>query len=286
MKNIFSVLFFLFSYQVISQCETFDFWISGYEPAYCRISSLQTGNGVVYAAATGGSEPYTYLWTNLQTGSTTTNTTWGGLNVGYYEIRVTDQMGCVLIDTLRLADSLNPIADFKVLSNEIDSMMTGNAPVEFQVVNTSQNVGWIGDPLEDEPIFWSIGNCEPYFARWDVFQPQQIKYYSESEQEVCLAISNSQGCVDTTCKVISVKGYAETDTVNIFPNPAIDDLRIEAQFGFTEVIIFSESGAIEYFTNPCSCQNMDINLIGFASGVYVIRISNANQYVISKFVKL
>jgi hypothetical protein len=37
----------------------------GTEPAYCRLFSYQSGNGVVYAAAAGGNPDYTYLWTNL-----------------------------------------------------------------------------------------------------------------------------------------------------------------------------------------------------------------------------
>jgi len=45
---------------------------------------FQSGNGVVFAAATGGVPDYTYLWTNLETGDTEDNTTWGGLNPGNY----------------------------------------------------------------------------------------------------------------------------------------------------------------------------------------------------------
>ena len=90
----------------------------GTHPAYCRLNSWQSGNGVVFAAAGGGSPSYTYTWTNLQTQQTSNNTTWGGLNPGDYFVSVQDANFCLLTDTVTV-DSLNPQADFGVTSAEL-----------------------------------------------------------------------------------------------------------------------------------------------------------------------
>ena len=131
----------------------------GYEPAYCRVFSYQSGNGVVYAAATGGTPDYTYLWTNLQTGNSEDNTTWGGLNPGNYQITVTDDNGCILTDVITI-DSLNPIADFTLTSPEFSSNYVGNAIVNVHFVNQSSNYSNPIDPNADTTFFWSFGIAE------------------------------------------------------------------------------------------------------------------------------
>ena len=91
----------------------------GFEHAYCRVSGNQSGNGVVFAAATGGTADYTYQWVNLETNDTNWFSTWGGLNPGFYEITVLDANDCLLTDTLYL-DSLNPIAAFDINSLDLN----------------------------------------------------------------------------------------------------------------------------------------------------------------------
>ncbi|MBK6526177.1 MAG: hypothetical protein IPG07_11885 [Crocinitomicaceae bacterium] len=68
----------------------------GSHPAYCRMFSYQSGNGVVYAAAAGGTGNFTYNWINYSTDESTNNSTWGGLNPGDYTIFVVDDNGCIL----------------------------------------------------------------------------------------------------------------------------------------------------------------------------------------------
>jgi hypothetical protein len=104
----------------------------GMEPASCRLYYYQNGNGVVYAAATGGTPDYTYLWTNLSTGVTSDNSTWGGLNPADYMITVTDDNGCILTQTITL-DSLNPIADFDMSSLGFTIEWEGDAPLEVKL---------------------------------------------------------------------------------------------------------------------------------------------------------
>lgn len=53
-------------------------------------------DGVVFCSASGGAGTHSYLWTNMQTNATSTNSTWSGLSVGSYMIEVTDENDIVL----------------------------------------------------------------------------------------------------------------------------------------------------------------------------------------------
>jgi gliding motility-associated-like protein len=193
----------------------------GTEPAYCRTASYQSGNGVVFAAAGGGTPDFDYLWTNLGTGQTTTNTTWGGRNPGEYQIIVLDNNGCALIDTVTL-DSLNPIADFDVESPQFltDGVYEGTAEVCITFTNTSQHFSNINDPNADTTFFWNFNyDTTAWTITHDFFQTYDTCYTSEGEYEVCLIAVNKNDCKDTTCKTMIIHDPLDFQPVNIFtPN--------------------------------------------------------------------
>lgn len=224
---LFATACFFFQFLSISQCETLQFQELGSESAYCRLYNFQTGNGIVYASASGGTPSYSYQWTNLQTGATAANTTWGGLNPGLYEILVTDQMGCVLVDTIEV-DSINPLADFSVDMN----LLSNSGPpfnmviVSVVVHNTSTGAPPYPGPFAEDTIYWKLGNTASYVPTPDIDGYQLSQFYGPSVQEICLAIANKNGCVDTICKLIEINESAGIDEImdqmeiSAFPNPA------------------------------------------------------------------
>ncbi len=191
----------------------------GYEPAFCRLYPYQSGNGVVYASAGGGTPDYTYVWENLATGETHNPTTWGGLNPGDYQITITDDAGCVLTQIVTM-DSLNPIADFDVASAELNSILEGTAVVCATFTNQSINFANPNDPLADTTFFWNLNTPE---AQWilthNFFETFDTCYSVGGTYIVCLVAQNKNGCVDTACKTITVFDPLEFGPVNIFtPN--------------------------------------------------------------------
>jgi len=187
----------------------------GSEPAYCRTFSYQSGNGVVYASASGGVPDYTYLWTNMQTGATTTNTTWGGLNPGDYQITVIDDANCVLTQTMTL-DSVNPIADFTVISAELDANLEGTAVVCAEFTNQSQYFANPNDPGADTTFFWELGYDQPWQISHDVNEKFDTCYYLEGLYTVCLVAINKNDCSDTACKVLIIHDYPVLVAPNVF----------------------------------------------------------------------
>ena len=194
----------------------------GTDPAYCRQFIYQSGNGVVFAAAGGGTPGYSYQWTNLQTLATTSNTTWGGLNPGDYQIVVTDQAGCQLVDTVAL-DSLNPEAEFDVDSPQFltDGVYEGTAEVCITFTNQSSGFANPNNPNADTTFFWnmSTNNGAPWVISEDYNEVFDTCFTSAGEHEVCLVAINKNGCVDTTCKTMIIYDPLQFTPVNVFtPN--------------------------------------------------------------------
>ncbi len=191
----------------------------GVDPAYCRMFSYQSGNGVVYAAASGGTPDYEYEWLNLTTGATTSNTTWGGLNPGDYQITVTDDNGCIFINTIAV-DSLNPIADFTLASPDFSALYEGNAVVNVHFENQSLYYANPNDPNADTTFFWHFGFAgEPWILSEDISETFDISYTDDGLYNVCLVALNKNGCSDTACVLITVYDAFEFTPVNVFtPN--------------------------------------------------------------------
>ena len=190
----------------------------GSEPAYCRMFSYQSGNGVVFGSAIGGVPDYTYLWTNMSTGATTSNTTWGGLNPGTYQLTAIDDVGCILTQSIVL-DSLNPIADFNIVSSQLDANLEGTAVVCVDLINQSLYFANPIDPAADTTFFWDLDYSQPWQISHDVNEVFDTCYYVESTFEICLVALNKNGCSDTACQIITVHDVPVFTPINIFtPN--------------------------------------------------------------------
>lgn len=252
---------------------------TGYEPAYCRLYGYQNGNGVVYASASGGTPVVTYLWEDLQTGATTTNTTWGGRNPGDYRITATDANGCQVSQIITV-DSLNPIADFTVNSAQLNTDLKGTANVDVVFTNTSLYFANPNNPLADPVFFWILDNPN---AGWQIthdFDEQYDTTYmargTSYTVDVCLVASNKNGCTDTACKVITVFEPIAFDGVNIFsPNgDGINDVFTfefkSASIAELECIIVNRWGTKvgEILTSGGSWDGTDMNGDKCSDGVY------------------
>lgn len=209
----------------------------GAHPAYCRLYGYQNGNGVVFGAATGGTGAPVYQWTNLQNDSTHSNTTWGGLNPGLYEIVVTDLNGCQLIDTITV-DSLNPVADFEMTSPQFTADYEGTAPVEVTFINNSMYFANPNNPSADTTFSWNFNFDNPpgWIISHDLFETFDTIYSDGGEYMVCLEAVNKNGCSDTLCKPIIIYDLESFTPLNVF-TPNGDGVNDEFNFGFQSTAI-------------------------------------------------
>lgn len=209
----------------------------GGDPAYCRQFGYQSGNGVVYAAASGGTPGYYYEWTDQYDTTSTNNTTWGGLNPSVYIITVTDANGCILTDKITL-DSLNPIADFTMTSLQFVADFEGTAVVDVHFVNQSMYFANPNNPTADTSFFWNFGLDPSWVYSDDYYEEFDQSYTMSGEYFVCLVALNKNGCSDTACKTIVVFDPPVLITPNVF-TPGPDGINSTFFFPNVAIVEFS-----------------------------------------------
>ncbi|MCX6311328.1 MAG: gliding motility-associated C-terminal domain-containing protein [Bacteroidetes bacterium] len=135
-------------------------------------------NGTATATPTGGTTPYTYLWSNGQTTQTATN-----LAMGTYGVTVTDANGCTQIQSISVFQATPPVATVTA------------TPPGFVLGGSSQLVAGTGNSYQWSPATGlSCTNCANPIAT-----PQQTTTY-------CVVVSDTTiGCSDSTCITINVE---------------------------------------------------------------------------------
>lgn len=133
-------------------------------------------DGNIAITVSGGTVPYSYLWSNANTNSEITN-----LTAGKYNFVVTDFNGCLLLDSinvnqpdpLTLNEIITPVTCFGLSDGIIDlSPLGGTAPYKYTWYNSSfalsaqtqDLIGYPADTFQVEII--DTNNCfyEMYFA--------------------------------------------------------------------------------------------------------------------------
>ncbi len=242
----------------------------GTSPAYCRTAGYQYGNGAIFVAAMGGTPPYVYEIKNLTTGQNCHNTTCIG-NPGFYQIQVTDAVNISVVDTVFL-DSINPIADFDIISadlNLVDGVFIGVNAAVVSFENKS-NVPEFPPPslVPDSSFLWHFNygglGIWQSFEAWDI--PDTT--YGIGTHEVCLIHQNFNHCRDTACQkiVIYPEGHQGFDLFSDFGNQVL--VAVNPDFGpDTQLYIYNVMGQM-VLEVPLDDQ---INTISFnaSRGVYV-----------------
>lgn len=147
-------------------------------------------NGSLYASASGGTPPFSYLWSNGQLGATAS-----GLCAGNYSVTITDSMGCIAISSAQLTEPVailsNPLIQptpcEEVCLGNIDPGITGGTP--------------------PYAYFWSNGQTSP-----------QISALCEGSYG--LQITDANGCLYDDTFLIVIQSSFEFMTVY----PKIDTL--------------------------------------------------------------
>lgn len=267
-----------------SFCQDLAFSVLNSDPAYCRTAGYQNGNGVLYAAVEGGVPAYSFLWTDLTTGATSTNSTWGGRNVGCYLIEVTDMEGTTISETICI-DSLNPVANMGVISDDVlggPFYFTGNAPSMVTFHNLSLNVpDPIGPDAEIRYYFKPHGLAS---AETSINLSTDFYYTYEfgGVWTASLVAKNMNGCTDTTHLTFLIDGPSALDEMTVEEHitvlPMVNanqlSLNISSNSSPKTLLVYDLSGKLiltQHVTNS-TCL-VDFN---YPSGVYLYEVYDAN----------
>ncbi len=190
-------------------------------------------NGSANVTASGGSAPYTYLWSNDSITSTNT-----GLIAGNYSVTVTDTNGCTISASINVNETQGPDANFSAYPNTLTIM---DGPVSF-IDNSSGTVtNWQ----------WNFGDGSQNASG----QGLNHDYDSVGTYIVTLIVIDSNGCTDTTTGTIIVKDIFTFYVPNAFTP---DDDGINDYFfpqgenwdpNHFDMCIFDRWGNLIYHTN-------------------------------------
>jgi len=97
-------------------------------------------NGTITAAATGGTAPYTYVWSNGATGATQ-----AGLTAGFYSVNITDANGCTGTASSSVS-SLSPIVFTYTTTPSLCITPSGTATLTVLGGTAPYNVYWYTYP--------------------------------------------------------------------------------------------------------------------------------------------
>ncbi|MBV7530653.1 gliding motility-associated C-terminal domain-containing protein [Chitinophaga sp. sic0106] len=134
-------------------------------------------NGTASATATGGTAPYTYLWSNGATSSTINN-----LIAGDYIITITDANSCTISDTVTLTQSSAIIADITHTDTNCNGGNTGTATVSV------------------------TGGVPPYQYLWSNGATTASVMNLAAGTYTC-KITDANGCEQTVSTTILTNGY-------------------------------------------------------------------------------
>lgn len=137
-------------------------------------------NGGASIVATGGTTPYTYLWSAENSSVSVLS----DLCPGTFSVNITDANACVYTTTLSIEAPIPPLnATITASSREI-------YPNEPVIITTSSGVSYSWTPES----FLNCNSCNPVIAT-----------PLEEDITYCVAVINADGCKDTVCIDIKVK---------------------------------------------------------------------------------
>ena len=194
-------------------------------PTYCRTAGFQKGNGEITVTTGGqglsGTGNVVYHWENLENGDESSNTTFIVNVPGWMEVTLTDDNNCTYTEKI-FVDSLNPIADFHLLSEQFEGPgeFEGTENMEIQIVNYSENFAKPSYELSDTTfkINWQANDIEKgyWFFSYDYGEKIDTVLKGEAEYQVCMVAKNFNDCRDTVCKIVVVHAFPELEVPNVF----------------------------------------------------------------------
>lgn len=149
-------------------------------------SSCALCNGTLTATMTGGTAPYTFLWGN---GATTQTIT--GLCSGYYDLTVSDAMGCVF-------DNVGTVFNTTITATITVDTSSSNGIVILY--------GSVTGGTGPYAYSWYIPGGNPTYSTTPITTVQYP--YPSSNMTVCLTVYDANNCYDSTCYYFSIGGGA------------------------------------------------------------------------------
>ena len=201
-------------------------------------TTCAAADGSATAVVTGGAMPYSYSWS---TGSTGTGIT--GQTAGSYSVTITDNLGCVITDTVQIAADNGNLSDSILVINGLCTLMQGSITV------------------------YATGGSGTYTYAWSIGQfNSTITNLAAGTYTVTITDSNG-------CSLISSDSVSDSITATIFLHLAAHPAICTALNG--SVTAYPVGGVLPY-TYLWGGSQSTASVTGQAAGIYTLTVTDAN----------
>lgn len=211
------------------------------ENSHVNVTCNGNANGAIGITVSGGSAPYTFLWSN---GATTEDIT--GLNGNTYSVTVTDALNCVSI---------------------FNTTITEPAALVVSGVVTDAGCG-VPSGAIDQTV---TGGTTPYIFNWSSGNvSEDLNGIPASNYSV--TVTDNNGCSQTASYTVNAPG---SFSISLVPDSA--SCQGVADGGITSII----SGGASPFSYNWSNGTSNANLTGVAAGTYTVTVTDDNICTVS-----
>lgn len=205
------------------------------------------GDGATATAASGGTAPYTYLWS---VGSATTPGL-SGLTAGAYTVTVTDFNGCTVAETINVGS---------------------NAPFTLTEIVTDESCGGAADGSIDLTVVGAVGVLTYDWSDIGIAGPLRTNL-APAIYGVTIT-DGGNGCIDTESYTINSGGTITLTTV------VVDASCSPGNDGSINLTV---SGGSTPYTYAWSDLNTNQNRTGLSANVYTVTVTDNNGCTASTF---
>ncbi len=224
-------------------------------------------NGTATVSVAGGTGTYTYNWSNGETTETISNLTSGNYSVTVYD------GPCSGTASVFVGSTPGPLADFVAYP----SVANPGDDINFSDNSTGNVIDWQ----------WDFGDNSP----WGSGSHTTHSYNQSGQYMVMLIVTDSNGCTDTTWKVVTIKDVLTIYFPNSFSpnNDGINDgfspIGTNVDPDDFEMFIFDRWGELIYYTDVWGITTAQYPWNGTRDNAGTYKDAKMDVYVYRVFIK-
>lgn len=225
---------------------------------------LGDSTGSANVAASGGTPPMDYQWSNGATAQLNTN-----VPAGTYSVTVTDSQGCSTTDMASVAEPAS------ALTVEVDTVLaeTGTGNMDGGIAITVDG-GWGG----------------PYTYNWSNSTTNE-DLINVSAGDYTVTVTDVEGCEVLVSETIGIDNFVGNQLagteLNVVPNPSNGSFQVHLTTPRAQVFnlaVYNSMGQVVYTSrlNASGTVVNQLNLSGLDAGVYYLELRNQHGQMLRK----